>query len=82
MSRQTIDQDIGPSASPAASRPTDRLAIWLHGERSWGHAPHERGNTLDRFEAAVEFAILEAAHLQHEPESRRAVVSRVEVSER
>ena len=42
-------------------------------EHSWSHAPANRTATLDRFEAAVAFAIREAARLQHEPESGRVI---------
>ncbi len=53
----------GPSACP----PRD-LAKSPRTERSWGHAntrePDERP-TLDRFEAAVAFAIAEAERLRH-----------------
>lgn len=59
-----------------------RLARPMQIERSWGHGTRAGSDSLDRFESAVAFAIREAARLQHEPESGRVMVSRIEVSQR
>jgi hypothetical protein len=64
--------------APAATG-RGRLARPLEMERTWGHAPHARISTLDRFESAVAFAIREATRLQHERESGR-VVTRTEAA--
>jgi hypothetical protein len=72
-----------PSALTLAAPPrrANGLAKVLDIERTWGGAPQVATDTLDRFESAIAFAIREAARLQHEPESGRASVSRIEVAE-
>jgi hypothetical protein len=59
-----------------------RLARPLEIEHPWGHARDAGNDTLDRFEAAVAYAIREAARLQRGPESRLMVVSQTEDSTR
>ena len=48
-------------------------------EHSWSHAPHDQKAALDRFEAAVAFAIREAARLHHERRSGPLPVSGIVV---
>ena len=63
------------NAMPAPALPVLSCGLARPGveEHSWSHAPATRTAILDRFEAAVAFAIREAARLQHEPESGRVI---------
>jgi hypothetical protein len=81
-----LDLDLnwrrGETASLRVGDLPDRSRSSIHGAMHGGHARDAGNDTLDRFEAAVAYAIREAARLQRGPESRLMVVSQTEDSTR